>query len=91
MVLLNLTATYETGHRATALNLGYVVGGEAPGDQLHLVRQAEQVGSDSVWAAEASGADVVTLLSWLAAQTTTVGRALPERLAALDTIAAAVA
>ena len=55
-----------------ALNLGYMVGGETPADQLALVQRAEALGYDSVWAAEAYGADVVTLLSWLAAQTTTI-------------------
>ncbi|MDO5498472.1 MAG: LLM class F420-dependent oxidoreductase [Propionibacteriaceae bacterium] len=55
-----------------ALNLGYMVGGETSADQLRLTRHAEQLGFDSVWAAEAYGADVVTLLSWLAAQTTTI-------------------
>lgn len=55
-----------------ALNLGYMVGGETPADQLRLTRRAEELGFDSVWAAEAYGADVVTLLSWLAAQTETI-------------------
>lgn len=55
-----------------ALNLGYMVGGETSADQLRLTRHAEALGFDSVWAAEAYGADVVTLLSWLAAQTQTI-------------------
>lgn len=55
-----------------ALNLGYMVGGETPADQLRLTHHAESLGFDSVWAAEAYGADVVTLLAWLAAQTQTI-------------------
>lgn len=52
-----------------ALNLGYMVGGETPADQLRLTQRSEALGFDSVWAAEAYGADVVSLLAWLAAQT----------------------
>lgn len=52
-----------------ALNLGYMIGSESPPDQLALVRRAEELGFDSVWAAEAYGADVVTLVAWLAGQT----------------------
>lgn len=52
-----------------ALNLGYMIGSETPADRLALVRRAEALGFDSVWAAEAYGADVVTLLAWLAGQT----------------------
>lgn len=52
-----------------ALNLGLMIGSEAPADRLALARRAEELGFDSVWAAEAYGADVVTLLAWLAGQT----------------------
>ena len=46
------------------LNLGYAgVGAD------ELVLEAEQLGYDSVWAAEAWGFDAVTVLSWLAART----------------------
>lgn len=52
-----------------ALNLGYMIGSNSPADRLALVHRAEALGFDSVWAAEAYGADVVTLLAWLAGQT----------------------
>lgn len=52
-----------------ALNLGYMIGSETPADKLALTRRAEALGFDSVWAAEAYGGDVVTLLAWLAGQT----------------------
>jgi F420-dependent oxidoreductase-like protein len=51
------------------LNLGYWGLGLTAGDQLDLVRTAEDAGFDSVWAAEAYGSDVATVLAWLAAQT----------------------
>lgn len=46
------------------LNLGY-----AGVDATELVLEAENLGYDSVWAAEAWGFDAVTVLSWLAART----------------------
>lgn len=51
------------------LHVGYWgLGLEAP-DQLRLVREAEELGFDSVWAAEAYGSDAATVLAWLASQT----------------------
>jgi F420-dependent oxidoreductase-like protein len=47
------------------LNVGY--GGTA--DTLAIVKEAERLGYNVVWAAEAYGTDAVTVLSWLAAQT----------------------
>jgi F420-dependent oxidoreductase-like protein len=41
-------------------------------DQLALVQEAERLGFDSAWAAEAYGSDAATVLAWLAAQTTTI-------------------
>lgn len=55
-----------------ALNLGYMVGSDDPAGQLTLTRHAEDLGFDSVWAAEAYGSDVVTVLSWLAGQTSRI-------------------
>ncbi|MFC7619017.1 LLM class F420-dependent oxidoreductase [Microlunatus sp. GCM10028923] len=55
------------------LNLGYLVGSEDPRGQLRLVRRAEELGFDTVWAAEAYGSDAVSVLAWLAGQTTTIG------------------
>jgi F420-dependent oxidoreductase-like protein len=52
------------------LNLGY--SGVRMGDVLPLVRHADRIGIDSVWAAEAYGADAVTVLSYLAGQTESI-------------------
>jgi F420-dependent oxidoreductase-like protein len=49
------------------LNLGYA--GAQMGDILPLVKLADRIGVDSVWAAEAYGADAVTVLAYLAGQT----------------------
>ncbi len=51
------------------LNLGYWGIGPAGDDALQLVRAAEGYGFESVWAAEAYGSDVVSVLAWLAGQT----------------------
>src|SRR5699024_10069872 len=56
-----------------ALNLGYLVGGDDPQGQLALARRAEELGYDSVWAAEAYGSDSPSVLAWLAGQTSTIG------------------
>jgi F420-dependent oxidoreductase-like protein len=56
-----------------ALKLGLYLGywGIGPRDEeaVELVRTAERVGFDSVWAAESYGSDVVSVLAWLAPQT----------------------
>ena len=49
------------------LTIGYA--GASIEEVLPLVTRAEAVGLDSVWAAEAYGADAVTVLSYLAART----------------------
>jgi F420-dependent oxidoreductase-like protein len=51
------------------LNVAYWGLGITPQDQLSMVRDAEDAGFDSVWAAEAYGSDAATVLAWLAAQT----------------------
>jgi F420-dependent oxidoreductase-like protein len=51
------------------LHVGYWGLGITPEQQLELVREAESVGFDSVWAAEAYGSDAATVLAWLAGQT----------------------
>jgi F420-dependent oxidoreductase-like protein len=51
------------------VNLGYAPPGTNPAELTPLVRAAEGLGYDSVWAAEAWGTDAVTVLSWLAAST----------------------
>ena len=54
------------------VSLGYAPPGTNPADLVPLVQQAEALGYDSVWAAEAWGTDAVTVLSWLAASTTRI-------------------
>jgi F420-dependent oxidoreductase-like protein len=51
------------------LHVGYWGLGLTAEEQLKLVREAESVGFDSVWAAEAYGSDTATVLAWLAANT----------------------
>jgi F420-dependent oxidoreductase-like protein len=54
------------------LNVGYWGLGMSASDQLEVVQAAEAAGYDSVWAAEAYGSDVATVLGWLAAQTSRI-------------------
>jgi F420-dependent oxidoreductase-like protein len=54
------------------LNLGYAPPGTNPADLTPLVLHAEELGYDSVWAAESWGTDVVTVLAWMAARTTRI-------------------
>jgi F420-dependent oxidoreductase-like protein len=51
------------------LNLGYAPPGTSPLDLVELAREAERLGYDSAWAAEAWGTDAVTVLAWIAAST----------------------
>src|ERR687895_639159 len=51
------------------LNVAYWGLGFTSEQQLEVVREAEDLGYDSVWAAEAYGSDAATILAWLAAQT----------------------
>ena len=51
------------------LHIGYWGLGLTSGEQLKLVREAESLGFDSVWSAEAYGSDAATVLAWLAGQT----------------------
>src|SRR5215216_2327199 len=52
--------------------LGYFGFGTTAAEQLELAREAERLGYDSVWAAEAYGSDAASVLGWLAAQTATI-------------------
>jgi F420-dependent oxidoreductase-like protein len=76
------------------LNLRYF-GVEAPvTEQLELVREAERLGFDSVWAAEGYGSDAATVLGWVAAHTSTIrlGSAIfqiPARSAGMTAMTAA--
>jgi F420-dependent oxidoreductase-like protein len=51
------------------LHVGYWGLGLTSEQQIQLVKEAESVGFDSVWAAEAYGSDTATILAWIAAQT----------------------
>ena len=55
------------------MNLGFYMGyaqpGTSPLELLELAREAELLGYDSAWAAEAWGVDAITPLAWLGAQT----------------------
>jgi F420-dependent oxidoreductase-like protein len=53
------------------LNLGYWGAGNDAAN-LALAREAERLGFSVVWAAEAYGSDVPTVLAWVAAQTTRI-------------------
>jgi F420-dependent oxidoreductase-like protein len=54
------------------LSIGYWGLGLSNEDQLGLVQEAESLGYDSVWAAEAYGSDAATVLGWLAGQTSKI-------------------
>src|SRR3954464_7910771 len=59
--------------KAACMKLGVHIGywglGLTSEDQLEIVREAERLGYDSVWAAGADGSDAATILGWLAGQT----------------------
>jgi len=63
-----------------AYYMGYATPGTNPTDLIANAQEAERLGFDSAWAAEAWGTDCVTVLSWLAATTTTlkVGSAIMQ-------------
>src|SRR5579872_1758259 len=52
--------------------MGYASPGTSPTELVALAEEAERLGYDSAWAAEAWGTDAVTVLAWLAARTTTL-------------------
>lgn len=52
------------------LMVGYWMFG--PEDPIDLVLEAERLGYDSVWTAEAYGSDAISLLCWIGARTTTI-------------------
>jgi len=54
------------------LNLGYQTPGANPAELVPLVQRAEELGFDSVWAAESWGTDAVTVLAWMAASTSRI-------------------
>ena len=81
-------------HLRLGLHIGYWGLGLGADEQLVLVQEAERLGYDSVWTAEAYGSDAATILGWLAAQTERVklGSAvlqMPGRSAAMTAMTAA--
>ena len=54
------------------VHIGYWGLGLTSEDQLKIVQEAERLGYDSVWAAEAYGSDTATVLGWLAGQTSKI-------------------
>lgn len=76
-----------------AVNLGYWGAGNDR-DNLLLAQEADRLGYDSAWAAEAYGSDAATVLAWVAAQTTRIdiGSAvfqIPARTPAMTAMTAA--
>ena len=52
--------------------MGYAPPGTNPTELVALAQEAERLGYDSAWAAEAWGTDAATVLAWLAATTSTL-------------------
>jgi len=52
--------------------MGYAQPGTNPLELLELAREAESLGYESAWAAEAWGVDAITPLAWLGALTSTI-------------------
>src|SRR5215210_2226996 len=86
------------GERILAVRLGLHIGywglGMTAGEQLELVLEAERLGYDSVWTAEAYGSDAATILAWVAQATSRIklGSAIfqmPGRSAAMTAMTAA--
>ena len=76
------------------VHIGYWGLGMGPQDQLAVVQEAERLGYDSVWTAEAYGSDAATVLAWLAARTSTIRLGsgilqMPGRSAAMTAMTAA--
>jgi F420-dependent oxidoreductase-like protein len=81
-------------HLRLGLHIGYWGLGLSSAEQLELVQEAERLGYDSIWTAEAYGSDAVSILAWLAAQTDRIrlGSAIlqmPGRSAAMTAMTAA--
>src|SRR5437773_79559 len=57
-----------TGELKLGLNTGYWAGGPPPGI-AETIAEAERLGFDSVWTAEAYGSDCLTPLAWWGART----------------------
>lgn len=78
-----------------ALNLGYWAGdGPSNAANIELALEAERLGFESVWAAEAYGSDAATVLAWIGARTSKIGLGsaifqIPGRSPALTAMTAA--
>ena len=59
------------GKLKLGLQLGYW-SSQPPTNHVELAQQAEKLGFDSVWTAEAYGSDALTPLAWIGAQTTRI-------------------
>ncbi len=75
-------------------SVGYWGMGLTAADQLQIARTAEDLGYDSIWAAEAYGSDAATVLAWLAAGTSRIKLGagifqIPGRSAAMTAMTAA--
>ena len=76
------------------VHIGYWGLGLSSEDQLNIVQEAERLGYDSVWAAEAYGSDTATVLGWLAGHTSSIRLGsgifqMPGRSAAMTAMTAA--
>ena len=76
------------------VSVGYWGMGVGAAEQLEIARVAEELGYDSIWAAEAYGSDAATVLAWLAAGTKRIKLGsgifqIPARSAAMTAMTAA--
>jgi F420-dependent oxidoreductase-like protein len=76
------------------LHAGYWGLGISGAEQLELAQEADRLGYDSIWAAEAYGSDAATVLAWIAAGTSTAKVAsgifqMPARTPAMTAMTAA--
>ena len=74
--------------------IGYWGMGLTAAEQMHIAQTAEELGYDSIWAAEAYGSDAASVLAWLAAGTTRIKLGagifqIPARSAAMTAMTAA--
>jgi alkanesulfonate monooxygenase SsuD/methylene tetrahydromethanopterin reductase-like flavin-dependent oxidoreductase (luciferase family) len=71
------------------LQLGYW-SSHPPANVVELVQEAERLGFDSVWTAEAYGSDALTPLAWIGSQTSRIrlGTAVCQMSARTPTAAA---
>ena len=81
------------GAMRLAISCGYA-GMGLGNDTLELVREAERLGYEQAWVAEAYGSDAPTVLAWLAGQTSTIGLGagvmqIPARTPAMTAMTAA--